>query len=71
MLSSAVAAGPSRITAGPSDDDPYCDLKTATSFVRDWQAQHHPVESCGHIHADRGLGDWPTGLQLLRRPVDQ
>ncbi|WP_438295154.1 RBBP9/YdeN family alpha/beta hydrolase [Streptomyces sp. HUAS TT7] len=53
-----------------SDDDPYCEPKTATSLARDWQAQHHPMENCGHINADSGLGDWPTGLELLRRLVD-
>ncbi|MFE3179340.1 RBBP9/YdeN family alpha/beta hydrolase [Streptomyces violascens] len=60
---------PSVLVAG--DDDPYCDPKTATSFARDWQAQHHPMENCGHINAASGLGDWPTGLELLRRLVDQ
>ena len=54
-----------------SDDDPYCDPARSAAFAHEWQAQSHLMGSHGHINSDSDLGDWPTGLELLRRLVDR
>ncbi|MEU1369122.1 alpha/beta fold hydrolase [Streptomyces sp. NPDC005803] len=53
-----------------SNDDPYCEPTTSASFAHEWQAQGHLIGSYGHINSASGLGDWPTGLELLRMLVD-
>ncbi|MEU8776607.1 alpha/beta hydrolase [Streptomyces sp. NPDC048606] len=53
-----------------SDDDPYCDPTASASLARAWQARGHLVGSRGHINSGSDLGDWQTGLDLLRGLVD-
>ncbi|WP_404191927.1 RBBP9/YdeN family alpha/beta hydrolase [Streptomyces tauricus] len=62
---------PCRSLLVAGDDDPYCDPAASAAFARDWQAEPHLVENCGHINSDSGLGDWPVGQELLRTLVDR
>ncbi|MGW3287036.1 RBBP9/YdeN family alpha/beta hydrolase [Streptomyces sp. NPDC001002] len=59
---------PSLVAA--SDDDPYCDPTTSALFAREWRAQWHLIGSHGHINSGSDVGDWETGLGLLRGLVD-
>lgn len=48
-----------------STDDPYVDPLRARHFANAWGARFVDVGPCGHINSASGLGDWPTGRQLL------
>ncbi len=50
-----------------SADDPFVDPARAAFFANAWGAQYVDAGSCGHINSASGLGDWPTGRNLLRR----
>jgi hypothetical protein len=49
-----------------SEDDPFCTPERARAMARDWGAPGLSLGRAGHINADTGLGDWPTGLAWLR-----
>lgn len=61
---------PCRSLMVAGDSDPYCDLMTSASFAHEWRAQVHLIRGYGHINSDSGLGDWASGLELLRTLVD-
>jgi predicted alpha/beta hydrolase family esterase len=48
-----------------SSNDPYCHPHRAHAMARDWGSRTIDVVNRGHLNADSGLGDWPTGRQLL------
>jgi predicted alpha/beta hydrolase family esterase len=50
-----------------SDDDPYASRQASQQLGADWGAVVASVGAAGHINGDSGLGDWPAGLEWLRR----
>lgn len=50
-----------------SQDDSYCNQRTARSLASDWGARFVDAGAIGHINADSGLGDWPSGERLLEQ----
>lgn len=48
-----------------SSNDPYCHPHRAHEMARDWGSRTIDAVDRGHLNADSGLGDWPTGRQLL------
>lgn len=54
-----------------SQDDPYCDFRTAQGLAKDWDCRFVDAGAQGHINADSGLGDWGFGEQLLERLLRQ
>ncbi|MBX3664729.1 MAG: alpha/beta hydrolase [Burkholderiales bacterium] len=57
----------SRIVA--SDNDPWMSLDAARLWAGRWGSALTVLRGAGHINAESGLGDWPQGLDLLRRVV--
>jgi hypothetical protein len=50
-----------------SEDDSFCSAERALGLAADWGAEAVSLGAAGHINADSGLGDWPAGLDWLRR----
>lgn len=50
-----------------SDDDRFCNLRTAQMLARDWNCRFERAGAIGHINADSGLGDWDFGKKLLNQ----
>ncbi len=50
-----------------SDDDPYCSAECAAGMAASWGVTAVALGRRGHVNAESGLGDWPEGLDLLRR----
>jgi hypothetical protein len=50
-----------------SEDDSFCSAERALGLAADWGAEAVSLGTAGHINADSGLGDWPAGLDWLRR----
>jgi uncharacterized protein len=50
-----------------SDDDDYCQLRTARMLAQDWGSRFVFAGTVGHINAESGLGDWVFGQELLER----
>ena len=48
-----------------SHNDPYCSFERAQAFASAWGSRFVDLGNAGHINADAGLGDWPTGHALL------
>ncbi len=48
-----------------SSDDPYCSLDRAAGFAADWGSDLVHLGAAGHLNADSGLGDWPTGWEFV------
>lgn len=48
-----------------SEDDHYCQLRTARMLARDWDARFVFAGSIGHINANSGIGEWAFGQSLL------
>lgn len=48
-----------------SSNDPYCHPHRAHEMARNWGSRTIDAVNRGHLNADSGLGDWPTGRQLL------
>ena len=50
-----------------SHNDPYCSFERAHTMAQAWGSVFVDYGSSGHINADSGLGDWPTGRAYLER----
>lgn len=50
-----------------SEDDRYCQLRTARMLARDWGSRFAFAGAVGHINADSNLGEWEFGKALLRQ----
>jgi len=48
-----------------SQDDPFCNLRTAQLLARDWDSRFAFAGAVGHIDGKSGLGDWLFGKKLL------
>ena len=53
-------------TVVASRNDPYCSFERASHFASHWGAALVDAGAAGHINAESGLGDWPTGQALLQ-----
>jgi predicted alpha/beta hydrolase family esterase len=58
---------PFRSIVVASSNDPFVSLARAQQFARAWGADFIDIGPCGHINADSALGDWPQGMEILRR----
>lgn len=50
-----------------SEDDPWLTLEGARFWARQWGSAFVNAGRVGHINADSGLDDWPSGLALLEQ----
>jgi len=50
-----------------STDDPYVTPARAEAFAKAWGSELVWLERAGHINSQTGYGDWPAGVELLRR----
>jgi len=50
-----------------SSDDPFCAGPRAARMAADWGSGLVQIGARGHINGESGLGDWPEGLDLLKR----
>jgi len=48
-----------------SQDDPFCNLRTAQLLARDWGSRFAFAGAVGHIDGKSDLGDWHFGKKLL------
>lgn len=48
-----------------SSDDPFASLERQRAMAEGWGASFVELGPCGHVNAESGLGDWPTGLTHL------
>jgi len=48
-----------------SQDDPFCNLRTAQLLAQDWGSRFAFAGAVGHIDGESGLGDWLFGKTLL------
>lgn len=48
-------------------DDPYVGFDRAHQLASAWRCRLIDADPAGHINADSGLGDWPTGQAILAR----
>lgn len=48
-----------------SRDDPFGSVAYARGCANDWGSEFVEIGAAGHINADSGLGDWPTGFALF------
>ena len=53
-----------------SHNDPYCSFERARMFATTWGSRFVDLGQAGHINAESGLGDWPTGHALLQSLID-
>ncbi len=52
-------------TVVASSDDPTVSLERSHFFAGAWGSRFVDIGPAGHINSASGLGDWPTGLELL------
>jgi predicted alpha/beta hydrolase family esterase len=50
-----------------SDNDFYVSTDRARSFSDAWGSELVVISHAGHINASSGLGEWPMGLDLLKK----
>lgn len=50
-----------------SSNDPWMASDRALSWARRWGSEFVDLGPLGHVNAESGLGDWPTGLHYLRK----
>jgi predicted alpha/beta hydrolase family esterase len=49
-----------------STHDPYCPVRLAGAYARNWGSEFVRVPDAGHINVESGHGDWPLGVALLQ-----
>lgn len=50
-----------------STDDPWVTMERAEYFASNWGSELINIGNAGHINAASGYGEWPQGLELLKR----
>ena len=50
-----------------SANDVYVSPERGAAFARAWGSTLVNIGDAGHINGQSGLGEWPVGLELLRR----
>lgn len=58
---------PFRSIVVASRDDPYADIAWSRACAAAWGSEFVDIGDAGHINAASGLGEWPQGMDLLRR----
>ena len=54
-----------------SSNDPYCPIRLAGAYARNWGSEFVRVPEGGHINVDSGHGEWPLGVALLQSLVGE
>lgn len=54
------------IVVGSSNDE-WVSLERAQYFAKCWGSEFVDIGKAGHINADAGYGEWPFGLDLLKK----
>lgn len=57
---------PFRSIVVASSNDPFCPVRLAGAYARNWGSEFVRVPDAGHINVESGHGDWPLGLALLQ-----
>lgn len=57
---------PYRSIVVASNNDPYCPVRLAGAYARNWSSEFVRVPNAGHINVESGHGEWPLGLALLQ-----
>ncbi|NII84452.1 MULTISPECIES: RBBP9/YdeN family alpha/beta hydrolase [unclassified Pedobacter] len=50
-----------------STDDEWVTIERAEFFAKNWGSEFINIGSAGHINADAGFGEWPEGLEILKK----
>lgn len=50
-----------------STNDPWVSLDRASLFAANWGSELINIGEAGHINAASGFGDWPEGLDILKK----
>ncbi|MGM9476619.1 RBBP9/YdeN family alpha/beta hydrolase [Pedobacter sp. GSP4] len=50
-----------------SSDDEWVSLERAKYFAGCWGSEFINIGNAGHINADAGFGQWPEGLEILKK----
>jgi predicted alpha/beta hydrolase family esterase len=50
-----------------SADDPWVTIERAEYFATSWGSELINIGNAGHINATSGYGEWPQGLELLKK----
>lgn len=61
---------PFKTTLVASTNDPFCNFAAAQQLAQNWGAGLLNIGERGHINAESGLGDWPTGRELLIKTIN-
>jgi predicted alpha/beta hydrolase family esterase len=62
---------PYRSIVVASNNDPYCPIRLAGAYARNWSSEFVRVPDAGHINVDSGHGEWPLGVALLQSLVGE
>ncbi len=54
-----------------SSNDPYCPIRLAGAYARNWGSEFVRVPDAGHINVESGHGEWPLGVALLQSLVGE
>ena len=49
-----------------SNNDPYCPIRLAGAYARNWGSEFMRIPDAGHINVESGHGEWPLGIALLQ-----
>ena len=53
-----------------SSNDPFCPLRLASAYARNWGSDFVRLHGAGHINVESGHGPWPLGLHLLHALIE-
>jgi predicted alpha/beta hydrolase family esterase len=54
-----------------SSNDPFCPIRLAGAYARNWGSEFVRVPDAGHINIESGHGPWPLGVALLQSLVGE
>jgi len=54
-----------------SSNDPFCPIRLAGAYARNWGSEFVRVPDAGHINVESGHGEWPLGVALLQSLVGE
>ena len=50
-----------------SSNDEWVTLERAEFFAENWGSEFINIGNAGHINAASGFGEWPKGLEILKK----
>jgi predicted alpha/beta hydrolase family esterase len=62
---------PYRSVLVASSNDPFCPIRLAGAYARNWGSEFVRVPDAGHINIESGHGPWPLGVALLQSLVGE